>query len=262
MKVPKNISCSTRGDIPDKDPHIWLHRFEAAARSPDKVIKDEDPKTTLKVTIPPWGELCLQIYRWDTRRIILSPLRRSRGRKIWIFSGDILQNNIPIPEPVLFLEIKRGVFVIKSYIASRWIKGAQNLGSLALKGDMSRSFDLRAKLLSGVDICGRLHNLGFVHGDLKWSNFLFAPEDDNSVILTDLDFLKRSFSLHLQGRDFARFVLSCLEYRSDPELAEVLIDRYLEVRGTADPALIEGIRRRIAGKRKKYEGRSTASRKE
>lgn len=261
MKVRKNISCSIRDDIQDKDPHMWLRRIESATISPDEVIKDESPKTTLKVTIPPWGELCLQIYRLDTRKIILSPFRISRGKRIWTFSGDLLKSNIPVPEPAFFLEIKRGVFVVKSYIASRWIERAQNLGALALKRDISRNSDLKSKLLSGVDICSRLHNSGFVHGDLKWSNFLFVPGDDNSVILTDLDFLKRSSSLYRQGRDFARFVLSALERQSDPELEEMLIDRYLIGRNSTDPWLQKGIRRRIAGKRKKYEGRSIASSK-
>ena len=261
MKVRKNISCSIVGNIRNKNPKVWLRRIESAAISPDKIIKEEIPKTTLKVTIPPWGELCLQIYRPDMRRIILSPFRGSRGEKIWTFSGDLLKSNIPVPEPALFLEIKRGVFVVKNYVATRWISRAQNLGSLALKRDISSNSDLKSKLLSGVDICGRLHNSGFVHGDLKWSNFLFVPEDDNSVILTDLDFLKRSSSLRFQGRDFARFVLSALERQSDPELEEMLIDRYLRGRNSTSALIEKGIRRRIAGKRKKYEGRLTASRK-
>jgi tRNA A-37 threonylcarbamoyl transferase component Bud32 len=261
MKVPKKIGCSIRGNVPDKDPKMWLLRIESATISPDKIIKDESPKTTLKVTIPPWGELCLQIYRLDIRRIILSLFRRSRGKRIWTFSGDLLKSNIPVPEPVLFLEIKRGAFVVKNYIATRWICRAQNLDSLALKRDISRSSDLKSKLLSSVDICSRLHNSGFVHGDLKWSNFLYVPGKDSNVVLTDLDFLKRSSSLCFQGRDFARFVLSALERQSDPELEEMLIDRYLRGRNSTSALIEKGIRRRIAGKREKYEGRSIASRK-
>ena len=258
MKTCLSVRCSDKDNVPDRDPQWWLNRIESAVISPEKVIKAQRLKTTLKVDIPPWGKVCLQIYRWDIRRVILSPFRKSRGERIWSFSDDLLKMKISNPEPVFFLEIRKSIFVTRTYIATRWIDGI-SLGKLAFDRDISHDFDFKSKLLSGVDICARLHNSGFVHGDLKWSNFLCVEGDDPDVMLTDLDFIKRYISPSSQGRDFARFILSALEYRSDPELEEMLIDLYLKGRNSTSALTEKGIRKRISGKRKKYEGRLVAS---
>jgi tRNA A-37 threonylcarbamoyl transferase component Bud32 len=256
MKIRENINFSIKDTVLDIGPVELLSRIESAIRFPEKVIKSERRKSTLRVNIPPWGDLCLQIYKRDLKRTVLSPFRLSKREKIWNFSGSLLKNAILVPEPVLFLEIKKYIFTIQTYIAYRWIDGGINLGTLALNSEIFHNNDFKSILCRCVDMVEKIHNSGFVHGDLKWSNFLYIDGENPKVILMDTDSLKRSSSLNLQGKDFARFILSAIEYQLNPELKELLICRYIKGRGPTNAQIEKSIRKRIAKKIKKYQGRA------
>jgi len=255
MKVRENISFSVKDNVRDINPVELLSRIKSAIRFPEKVIKSERRKSTLRVNIPPWGDLCLQIYKRDLKRTVLSPFRLSKRERIWNLSGNLLKNVIPVPEPILFLEIKKSIFTIETYIAYRWIDGGVNLGMLALDRGIFHNEDFKYILCRCVDIVIKLHNSGFVHGDLKWSNFLYVDGENSRVILIDTDSLKKSSSPNLQGKDLARFILSAIEYQLNPELREVLIYRYIKGRKPSNTLIEKSIRRRIAKKITKYEGR-------
>ena len=229
------VVCFTRPDVRDQDPAGLLSKIERAAESPLKIIKEitgrAEIKRTLKVNIVPWGDLCLHEYQWDLRRIAFSPFRLSRGERIWKFYDAIVRNGVFIPEPVFLLEIKRFLFTTKTYLATRWIDGACSLDHLASAGKIPESGDLQVILLKYVDAIANLHNAGFVHGDLKWSNLLCVSNRDPDIALIDLDALEKTSSVRMLARDFGRFLIPPKHYQLQRETIDLLIERYLGRRG-------------------------------
>jgi len=267
MKSPlqDEIVCFTRCNNGNPDPAELLFRVETAASDPLEIIKDiERPrgiKRTLKANIAPWGDVCLCEYRWNPKRIMLSPFRLSRGRKAWVFHDDLKRNSVSIPEPVIFLEIKRLMFVTRTYLATRWIDGGFSVHRLALKKDCPpHPLDIESILCTCVDVIVNLHKAGFLHGDLKWSNFLYIPTGNPHTVLTDLDSLRKSASPSAQARDFARFLISSEEYPLDRKTIRTLIRRYLKEMGFSRAALEEDIWKYVAARRKDIPEESCASR--
>lgn len=250
----RRVVCFVRGDAQQQNSAELLSKIKKTIESPLRVIKEitnpREIKRTLQVNIAPWGDLCLHEYRWNPRRVVLSPFRLSRGERTWRFYDDIIRNQVFVPEPVLFLEIKELMFITKTYVATRWIEGGFKLDQLALSNNIPYSFDFRSILYKCVDALASLHNAGFIHGDLKWSNLLYAYNRDPDIVLTDLDSLKKTSSIWMQGRDFARFLIPPDQYLFEQETVELLIEKYLGGRGRSRSLLKKVIRGYIA-KRKR-----------
>jgi tRNA A-37 threonylcarbamoyl transferase component Bud32 len=252
----QKVCCFTKRPVSDLDPNEWLARIEGAIENPLLDVKSDGMKRTVKVHMSPWGELCLQEFKLGLRRKLLSPFRLSRGMRIWVYSSRLLQRGILIPEPLLLSEVRLGVFVTRIYVVTRWIREKVDLRRLILGSGKSGDLELLAALSQAVDMSAALHNEGFLHGDLKWSNFFLLLDGSQRVMLTDLDGLRKSSNIFRQGRDFARFVLSGIEYQVDRDLINSLIDRYLSARTCSRIVLKWSLRWHTARKRVRYEGRS------
>jgi hypothetical protein len=189
------VVCLTRPDVRNQDPADLLSRIERAVAHPSEIIKEitnrTEIKRTTRVNIAPWGELCLHEYEWDLRRVVASPFRLSRGERTWKFHDDIVRNGVFVPEPVLLLEMKTCLFTTKTYVATRWIDAVFSPGSLGFEEKLPESSEIRLMLFKCVDAIANLHNAGFIHGDLKWSNFLCVRDGDQDIALIDLDSLRK-----------------------------------------------------------------------
>jgi tRNA A-37 threonylcarbamoyl transferase component Bud32 len=242
----RRIVCLTKKDAQKQNPEELLSKIKAAAESPTDVIKEiskhGEIKRTLRVNIAPWGDLCLHEYRWNLKRVALSPFRLSRAKRTWEYSDEMISNQISVPEPILFLEVKILIFAVKTYLATRWIKGACSLHHLALGKDRSHPFDHQTILSKCVDTLLQLHKAGFIHGDLKWSNLLYVQNRNFDIVITDLDALKKTPSPWSQGRDFARFLIAPEKYPMKEETIELLIERYLEATGPSRSTMEKAIR--------------------
>src|SRR5690606_22282105 len=77
----------------------------------------------------------------------------------------------------------------------------------------------------------RLHNGGFVHGDMKWPNLMLGP--DGGLMLTDLDGMSRPRVARWQGygRDLARFLVSAREFGVPEQAIGELVADYARQRG-------------------------------
>ena len=246
------IVCLTRPDVRNQDAADVLSRIERAAAVPSEIIKEitnqTEIKRTMRVNIAPWGDLCLHEFKWNLRRVAASPFRLSRGERTWKFHDEIVRGGVFVPEPVLLLEIKRFLFTTKTYVATRWIDGALLLCDLALKEEFQKSVDLQLVLFKCADAIANLHNSGFIHGDLKWSNFLVASNGDHTIALIDLDSLRKTSSVRRQARDFARFLIPPIKYELTQDRIDRMIERYLDKRGHS--RLLEKIIRAYVAKRK------------
>jgi serine/threonine protein kinase len=234
MRVNR-VVCFTRPYLRDQEPAEVLSKVESAAASPSELIKEitnrNEVKRTLRVNIVPWGDLCLYEYNWDLMRVVASPFRLSRGKKIWKFYDEIVRHGIFVPEPVLLLEMKSFLFTTKTYVATQWIDAEFSPGNLGFEKKPPESSDLQSILFECVDAIANLHNAGFIHGDLKWSNLLCVRNRARHVALIDLDSLRKTSSILAQGRDFARFLIPPKNYQLKQDMIDGLTERYLGRRG-------------------------------
>lgn len=249
----KKIVYFTRSDAQNQTPAEVLSGIEKASAFPMQIIKEitnrTELKRTMRVNIAPWGDLCLHEYKWDRGRVIVSPFRLSRGERTWRFYDEIVKSGVFVPEPVLLLEVKTFLFTTKTYLATRWIDGAFSLDHLASEGNIRETVDFQLILFKFVDAIANLHNSGFIHGDLKWSNLLCIHNRDYNIALIDLDALEKTSSARKLGRDFARFLIPPKRYQLTQETINLLMERYLEKRG--DPRLLRKVIGEYITKKKK-----------
>ena len=89
----------------------------------------------------------------------------------------------------------------------------------------------------------RMHNLGFVHGDLKWTNILIAPSPGREFWFVDLDNATRS-SFPKNNRyalDLARFAVDMAENLQDPQVFAVFLNCYKDYTGLKIQNLIKAM---------------------
>ena len=250
----QKVFCLIRDTKLNLAPNRWLEVLENALNSPVQIIKEDKPKRTVRTFLAPWGEICLQDLKCGIKRRVLSPFRFSRGKRVWNHSLLLIEKKFPITEPVLYMELKNGPFVTRTFTVTRWIKST-NLGKTAEEKNLISEKFLLGLLKESVELIARLHNTGFVHTDLKWGNFLWVPSQQERIILTDLDHIEKTGTAEKQGKDLARFILSALEYQMGWEVAEFLIDCYLDSRKVRPAGLERSLAKRIERKKNKYENR-------
>ena len=252
--LKEKIVCMTRDTKIKLSPARWLLVVLNAVSSPLQIIKDGDIKRTVRTFLAPWGEICLQDFKWGLKRRMFSALRPFRGKRVWSHGLSLIQEKFPITEPVLYMELKNGPFVTRTFYVTKWIEST-NLGKTAQDKHLISEKFLFALLKESTELVARLHSSDFVHTDLKWSNFLWIPSQQERIILTDLDHIEKSGTGEKQGKDLARFILSALEYQMGWEVAEFLIDCYFDSRKVRPAGLEKSLAKRIERKKNKYENR-------
>jgi tRNA A-37 threonylcarbamoyl transferase component Bud32 len=235
----------------NRSPEYWLKQLEDATRHFISDLKSGKIKRTLKVFLLPWGVVCQSEFRWNTKQILISPFRCSRGKRIWVYSEELLRQGIQVPEPVLFAEIKRAIFVTRSFIVFRWMVMGHNLAYQIINAGNNAS-DKENILNNAVETITRFHNAGFIHGDLKWGNVFSDKLDPQKIILTDLEGVHRTNSAFRQGIDFARFLLDGIRFNLDHQRLNVLSEQYLKRRQATKFLLKLGIKWRFLKKGRKY----------
>ena len=244
--------CYCQQDAGDKlDIAQWEKILEAASARPEKVIKALGMKRTVKAWIEPWGYVCVREYRWDFKRRLETLVRKSRGERIWEYSPELLAKGILVQRPLVFFEKRYAGVLVKTWLATPWLEKKTDLGSLAMDMEFRGTSEFRLLLQACAEMVARLHDANFLHGDLKWSNFL-CIDDRSRVLLSDLDGIRRSDSTALKAIDFARFVLSVFQYDLGDALADALINIYLSARQKVSEDLKEAIENRVSKRRTHY----------
>jgi len=92
---------------------------------------------------------------------------------------------------------------------------------------------------------GRFHNLGWSHGDFKWSNIFIdggVGGDHENIYFIDLDAVKQASWLNFRssrGRDLARFIVNAEDYDVEENIVRSFMAAYaLTVGETMDDSLI------------------------
>ncbi len=229
----------------------WEEILEAASAHPEKVIKALGMKRTVKTRIDPWGYVCLREYKWDLKRRVETLVRKSRGERIWEYTPVLLAKGILVQKPLVFFEKRYAGVLVRTWLATPWLERKTDLGTLAMDGKFRTTPEFQLLLNKAAKMVARLHDANFLHGDLKWSNFL-CIEDRSSILLSDLDGLRRSGSKGAKASDFARFILSVFQYDLGDALAQSLISIYVSARQRPERNLKKAIENRVSSRRARY----------
>jgi tRNA A-37 threonylcarbamoyl transferase component Bud32 len=254
-KETTKVFCHTRGVKMPIGPHRWLEILEEVLRSPEKIVKEDSEKRTVKVALAPWGHVCVTEVEWSMAKMLASPLKPFRRRFYWNNLLDLHKREVPVVEPLLYLEVKEGGFVVRSYLVTRWIDG-QNLGRMATERLPSTEEELKKLVKQATYMVSHFHNLGFVHGHLNWSDILIDRSRPSAIVLAGLDEVKRSTSYSLHGKDLAQFVLSAYAYGFEREFADRIVSWYFWAAGYRPEAFDRGLIRQLAKYELAYKGLS------
>lgn len=114
-----------------------------------------------------------------------STLRGSRAPRVWANTLSLLAAGVATPAPLAWFEVIRHGLVSASYLITEF-SPAPTLHTLLVKQQVSAPEWQRITRLVR-DFIDRLHALGFTHGDVKHTNFLF---DGSGLAIIDLDALE------------------------------------------------------------------------
>lgn len=194
-----------------------------------EVLKDG---RTVKATVVDIGsDKMLFLKRFNRKgflHTVKNIFRSSRAKRIWINSYGFELRGIPIPQPVAYMEERRFRILKRSYVISEFIQDAHTLRSLFSYNLIPTEERLSVMQLVGREI-GKMHKLGCIHGDIKWSNILIKIIDGKyRCFFVDLDGseIKRRLSLSKIVDELSRFYVEMLKYKINSAEQEAFLRGY------------------------------------
>jgi serine/threonine protein kinase len=183
-----------KGDLASPEILEFLHDPDRAFSDPESTII-KDSNTTSSCTVSrEQRSLHIKRYNYQNTFYALKNLfRTSRAKRVWKVAQTLIARNIPTPQPISFLEQRKGGLLIKSFFISKKIVGALPLNNAIHELKTGRSsLDTTQKktLLHQVaQLVQSLHECGICHRDLKASNILVQknPGQAQKLYLVDLD---------------------------------------------------------------------------
>jgi len=195
----------------------------AFSESLSTIIKDSHTTSSCVMPIQ-IAENKVEIYikRYNYQNIfytLKNLFRTSRGKRIWKVANSFVSRNILTPQPIAFLEQRKGRLLIKSFLITQKVDQSLPLIKLMQEGLSSlTSESLKRKfflLQQGAHILRRMHERGVRHGDLKASNILVQKRlnGKDHLYLIDLDSarIKRKITDKDRVKDLARLNASLLD---------------------------------------------------
>ena len=109
-------------------------------------------------------------------------LKRSRARRGWLHAHHLGMREIPTPQPLAFIERRKGRLIWNSYLVTRFTNGPSLYHFLR---DERVAPEQRASMTQRVkNLLDQMAQYRITHGDLKHTNILVT---ENGPVLTDLD---------------------------------------------------------------------------
>lgn len=203
-----------------------LLRDPSGASVPAEVLGDSPRSHVLKVVLD-GHSLVIKQYRSPGRlRHLWRGLRRSKAERCWRAAERLAHAGIPAMQRVALCEQRWGPLVLDALFVGTWLPGP-DLRDALCAADVDVALR-RSRAAAVVDLVGRIHAAGLVHGDLKAANLRFTPQGPAVVDLDDVHApMAGPRRQYMMRRDW-RILLH--NWRQDPETAELfreLIRDYL-----------------------------------
>lgn len=140
--------------------------------------------TSVRLTI---GNKMYFLKRYDCRGWgyrLKNVFRKSRALKVWKATWGFVVRDLPVPQPLLFLEERRFRLLGRAYILSEYREGAERL--MTLWPRLTNSERDRVLINSAI-LLGRTHRFNCIHGDTNWDNLLVVDRSRLDLLMVDLD---------------------------------------------------------------------------
>jgi tRNA A-37 threonylcarbamoyl transferase component Bud32 len=170
------------------DALIWNHL--------DQLVKLSHSGVLVKAALPsregtiPVAYKCYRPRSWW--KSLCRTFGRDRATRSWRLGQALLERGIATARPIAAMVPRRPYFGRRTYLATQWIEGAENLHlygwRLAVAAPAER-LRLASQCAGSLGrLIGRMHSWGVVHGDLKASNVLVLQRDEEiRTYVIDLD---------------------------------------------------------------------------
>jgi tRNA A-37 threonylcarbamoyl transferase component Bud32 len=223
-----------------------LHNPDRAFSEPaSTIIKDSHTTSSCTLPLQLAGEKVeIHIKRYNYQNIfyaLKNLFRSSRGKRVWKAAHGLALRAVTTPQPVSFVEQRKGRFLIKSFFITQKVDQSLPLITLLqnnLSGTRAETSESKNALIHQVaKLVRMMHKRGIRHRDLKSSNILAQkmPGHQEKLYLVDLDSarIKKRSTKEDAIKDLARLNASLLDTKtvSTPDRLRFL-KYYLHVRKT------------------------------
>lgn len=148
--------------------------------------------------------------------------RQTRAGRNWYFSHLLISHGFLIPKPVAFVETRIGFLRGKSYFMYEYVDGIT--GEKYFKKYADSPEKIKCAINSIMKLIASIKDLGWIHGDIRGSNFIFKNDE---LWLLDFDDMRpRSWYklARVKNRDIRGFKKD-LFYNFTPEIQKQFLDR-------------------------------------
>jgi tRNA A-37 threonylcarbamoyl transferase component Bud32 len=211
-----------------EDPEAWL-------REPAHHYKNSRNVTLARIRAPSPGQPTLVLRRLNYgrwRHRFRDVFRRSRAERAFHSALAMEVAGLPVARALAVAALRRRRWPVRAYLLSREIQDARTLAQLARQAVPWP----RSLVEALADLMARLHEAGFIHGDLKATNVLLTSAGQPWLI--DFDGV-RQYDRVPQSRavaDLARLFSGIPEAggQEAPMTAARFLKRYCAGRGLDD----------------------------
>lgn len=122
-------------------------------------------------------------------RIIYGFIRKSKAQRSYEYAKKLRTMGIPTPEPLGYLEVRKGCLLSQSYYVCEQIEGVRDMRNIFEYRDVSN-------LLADVaHLIVRMHNQGIWMKDFTPGNLLWRPSRDGHYDLFLVDINRMAFNV-------------------------------------------------------------------
>jgi len=174
------------------------------------------------------------------KRKLKNSVRQTRPFKVLTTSQELSAAGILTPEVYAALNYRRGLLLESSYLLSAFLDSARTAGQVIERFVGEEKLEVFADKICQVMV--KMHDAGIMHGDVKTSNIIVKPNDDNSydLGLLDLDSSRcypEALPEKRRSRDLARLIssyfLTCkhgdFEVKGLDELIKCFARKYYDI---------------------------------
>lgn len=181
IKTNRYVAEFDRGFCRGAEPLNFIKQIDMLMDD-GQILKNSDTCCVSRIT---WNNKDIVVKRYNHKGFIHSlrhTLKRSRAYKGWLHAHHLEALNIATPEPLAYIEHRRGLLIWQSYLVTEYVDG-QKLYDF-LRDDNITEQQRIDEIQRVVKLLGKLWKYRTTHGDLKHSNVLIT---ENGPVLTDLD---------------------------------------------------------------------------
>jgi tRNA A-37 threonylcarbamoyl transferase component Bud32 len=217
-------------------------------QGPDLLLKNTELDKDSSSTTAGMVELDGQKYflkRYNNKnfkRKLKNSVRQTRPFKVLKTSQALSAAGVLTPEVYAALNYRRGLLLESSYLLSAFLDSATTAGQAIERFTGEENLNIFVDKICKLLI--KIHDAGILHGDVKTSNIIVKPNDDNSYDLGLLDLdgshcYPEALSAKKRSYDLARLIssyfLTCkshtLAVKDLNELRDCFAQKYCDMSG-------------------------------